>query len=77
MQDPLIHDDIADGGRERRQTAMWVRHGASHGVSIGDGFLPLVTLSILDAPYADGREAAVVPRARRVRPGDAEATRST
>ena len=50
----LIHDDIADGDRERRsQTAMWVRHGVGHAVNIGDGFLPLVTLSILEAPYAD------------------------
>lgn len=50
----LIHDDIADGDRERRnQTAMWVRHGVGHAVNIGDGFLPLVTLSIVEAPYTD------------------------
>jgi geranylgeranyl diphosphate synthase, type I len=50
----LIHDDIADGDRERRsQTTMWVRHGVGHAVNIGDGFLPLVTLSILEAPYTD------------------------
>jgi geranylgeranyl pyrophosphate synthase len=32
---------------------MWVRHGIGHAVNIGDGFLPLVTLSIVEAPYAD------------------------
>jgi geranylgeranyl pyrophosphate synthase len=50
----LIHDDIADGDDERRnEAAMWVRHGIGQAVNIGDGFLPLVTLSILEAPYAD------------------------
>jgi geranylgeranyl diphosphate synthase, type I len=50
----LIHDDIADGDRERRnQTAMWVRHGLGHAVNIGDGFLPVVTLAIVEAPYTD------------------------
>ncbi len=50
----LIHDDIADGDDERRnQAAMWVRHGVGQAVNIGDGFLPLVILSILEAPYAD------------------------
>lgn len=50
----LIHDDIADGDRERRnQTAMWVRHGLGHAVNIGDGFLPIVTLAIVEAPYTD------------------------
>ena len=50
----LIHDDIADGDRERRsQMTMWVRHGVGHAVNIGDGFLPLVTLSIVEAPYTD------------------------
>ena len=50
----LIHDDIADGDAERRnQKSMWIRHGIGHAVNIGDGFLPLVALSILEAPYAD------------------------
>ena len=50
----LIHDDIADGDRERRnQTAMWVRHGLGHAINIGDAFLPVVTLAIVEAPYTD------------------------
>jgi geranylgeranyl pyrophosphate synthase len=50
----LIHDDIADGDRQRRnQTAVWVRHGVGHAVNVGDGFLPLITLSIVEAPYTD------------------------
>lgn len=50
----LIHDDIADGDNERRnQKSMWVRHGIGQAVNIGDGFLPLVMLSILEAPYAE------------------------
>jgi geranylgeranyl pyrophosphate synthase len=50
----LIHDDIADGDGERRnQKAMWVRHGVGQAVNIGDGFLPLVTLSILEASCSE------------------------
>jgi geranylgeranyl pyrophosphate synthase len=50
----LIHDDIADGDAQRRnQKAMWVRHGVGQAVNIGDGFLPLVTLSILEAPCSE------------------------
>jgi len=50
----LIHDDIADGDRERRnEKAMWVRHGIGQAVNIGDGFLPLVMRSIVEGPYTD------------------------
>lgn len=50
----LIHDDIADGDRQRRnQIATWAKHGIGHAVNIGDGFLPLVTLAIVEAPYAE------------------------
>lgn len=50
----LIHDDIADGDdRRRNQQSMWVRHGIGQAVNIGDGFLPLATLSILEAPHTD------------------------
>ena len=50
----LIHDDVADGDEERRhQKSMWARHGIAHAVNIGDAFLPLVTLSIVEAPYPD------------------------
>ena len=50
----LIHDDVADGDEERRhQKSMWARHGVGHAVNIGDAFLPLVTLSILEAPYTE------------------------
>jgi geranylgeranyl diphosphate synthase, type I len=50
----LIHDDIADGDDQRRnKKAMWVRHGIGQAVNIGDGFLPLVILSILEASYSE------------------------
>jgi geranylgeranyl diphosphate synthase type I len=32
---------------------VWVRHGIGQAVNVGDGFLPLVTLSIVEGPYTD------------------------
>ncbi|HEX2095313.1 MAG TPA: polyprenyl synthetase family protein [Longimicrobiaceae bacterium] len=57
----LIHDDIADGDTERRgQPALWTRFGVGHGVNIGDLFVPLAALSILEAPYSDAERVALV-----------------
>jgi geranylgeranyl diphosphate synthase type II len=49
----LIHDDIADGDTERRgHASAWKRFGLAHGVNIGDIFIPLSALAILEADYA-------------------------
>jgi geranylgeranyl diphosphate synthase type I len=48
----LIHDDIADGDTERRaQESVWKRFGVPHAVNMGDLFVGLALLAILDAPY--------------------------
>jgi geranylgeranyl pyrophosphate synthase len=45
----LIHDDIADGDGERRGTmSVWRRYGLAHGINIGDIFVPLSSLAILE-----------------------------
>lgn len=45
----LVHDDIADGDDERRgRAAAWKRFGLAHGINIGDAFVPLSALAILD-----------------------------
>lgn len=57
----LIHDDIADGDTQRRgQDAVWTRYGVGHGVNIGDLFVPLAALAILDAEYTDGVKVALM-----------------
>ncbi len=49
----LVHDDIADGDLQRRsQDSIWKQHGVAHGINIGDMFVPLASLSILQAPYS-------------------------
>jgi len=49
----LIHDDIADGDLERRsQEATWVRYGIAHAINIGDVFVPLSSMAILETTYA-------------------------
>ena len=46
----LVHDDIADGDDERRgRETAWRRFGLAHGINIGDAFVPLAGLAILDA----------------------------
>jgi geranylgeranyl pyrophosphate synthase len=48
----LVHDDIADGDDERRsQPSIWKRYGVPHAITIGDAFIALGCLSILDSPY--------------------------
>jgi geranylgeranyl pyrophosphate synthase len=48
----LVHDDIADGDDERRsQPSIWKRYGVPHAITIGDVFIALGCLSILDSPY--------------------------
>jgi geranylgeranyl pyrophosphate synthase len=50
----LVHDDIADGDDERRgQAAAWKKFGLAHGINIGDIFIPLSALAILEADYQD------------------------
>lgn len=46
----LVHDDIADGDVERRgRESAWKRFGLAHGINIGDVFIPLSGLAILEA----------------------------
>jgi geranylgeranyl diphosphate synthase type I len=46
----LVHDDIADGDDERRgRESAWKRFGLAHGINIGDAFIPLSALAILDS----------------------------
>jgi geranylgeranyl diphosphate synthase, type I len=46
----LVHDDIADGDVERRgKVSVWKRFGLAHGINIGDAFIPLSALGILEA----------------------------
>jgi geranylgeranyl diphosphate synthase type I len=59
----LIHDDIADGDAERRGVeSAWKRFGLGHGITIGDAFVPLACLAILDG----GGPPAVQTRLLRV-----------
>jgi geranylgeranyl diphosphate synthase, type I len=45
----LVHDDIADGDVERRgRESAWKRFGLAHGINIGDVFIPLSGLAILE-----------------------------
>lgn len=49
----LIHDDIADGDGERRSCdSAWVKFGIGHAINIGDIFVPLSSLAILDSTYS-------------------------
>lgn len=49
----LIHDDIADGDGERRgRESAWQRFGVAHAINIGDIFIPLCSLAILEAGYS-------------------------
>jgi geranylgeranyl diphosphate synthase type I len=57
----LIHDDIADGDTERRsQESVWKRFGVPHAVNMGDLFVGLASLAIVDAPYPDGTRLALL-----------------
>lgn len=48
----LIHDDIADGDGERRgKLAAWQRFGLAQGINIGDIFVPLAALAVLEGRY--------------------------
>lgn len=59
----LIHDDIADGDDLRRGAeSAWKRFGLGHGINIGDAFVPLACLAILDGEGS----AAVKTRLLRV-----------
>jgi len=45
----LVHDDIADGDPERRgRDSAWKRFGLAHAINIGDAFIPLAGLAILE-----------------------------
>lgn len=49
----LIHDDIADGDTERRsRDSAWVKFGVGHAINIGDVFVPLSSLAILESTYS-------------------------
>ena len=48
----LIHDDIADGDTMRRfDETVWKRYGIAHGINIGDVFISLSALAILESIY--------------------------
>jgi geranylgeranyl diphosphate synthase, type I len=50
----LIHDDISDGDEHRRaQQSIWKQFGIPHGINIGDTFVPLAALAVLQSPYAE------------------------
>jgi geranylgeranyl diphosphate synthase type I len=47
-----VHDDIADGDEERRsQPSLWKQFGLAHAINIGDIFIPLGALAILESTY--------------------------
>jgi geranylgeranyl diphosphate synthase type I len=49
----LVHDDIADGDGERRgRPSIWQRFGIAHAITIGDIFISLSALAILESMYA-------------------------
>jgi geranylgeranyl pyrophosphate synthase len=57
----LVHDDIADGDDERRsQPSIWKRYGVPHAITIGDVFIALGCLSILDSPYPAEMKVALM-----------------
>ena len=46
----LIHDDIEDGDRVRRdRPSVWVKYGLAHGINIGDYMLTQVFLALMDS----------------------------
>lgn len=48
----LIHDDIADGDEERRNgPSAWKQFGVAHAINIGDVFIPLGSLAVLESDY--------------------------
>jgi geranylgeranyl diphosphate synthase, type I len=50
----LVHDDISDGDEHRRaQQSIWKQFGIPHGINIGDTFVPLAALAVLQSPYAE------------------------
>ena len=52
----LVHDDIADGDEERRgRESVWKRFGLAHGINIGDAFVPLAALAILESDLTSAR----------------------
>jgi len=56
----LIHDDIADGDGERRgRESAWRRFGVAHAINIGDVFIPLSSLAILEAAYSAQTKVAL------------------
>ena len=63
----LIHDDIQDGDRVRRdQPTTWVRHGVGQAINAGDLLLmlPFTLLSEIDAfPVAKWRLSEALARA--------------
>ncbi|MFQ5906389.1 MAG: polyprenyl synthetase family protein, partial [bacterium] len=49
----LIHDDIADGDSQRRgQESVWRKFGIPHAINIGDVFVSLSALAILESTYS-------------------------
>lgn len=56
----LIHDDIADGDGERRgRPSAWQRFGVAHAINIGDAFIPLSSLAILEGAYSAQTKVAL------------------
>ncbi|HKE27099.1 MAG TPA: polyprenyl synthetase family protein [Bryobacteraceae bacterium] len=57
----LIHDDIADGDTHRRlRESIWRQFGIAHGINIGDVFIPLASMAILEAPYPERLKIALL-----------------
>jgi geranylgeranyl diphosphate synthase type I len=57
----LVHDDIADGDHERRgRESAWRRFGVAHAINIGDVFIPLSALAILEAAYTAQTKVALL-----------------
>jgi geranylgeranyl pyrophosphate synthase len=48
----LIHDDITKGEGSGHQS-VWQRFGIAQGINIGDVFISLSALAIIDSPYSD------------------------
>ena len=49
----LIHDDIADGDPQRRgQASTWARFGVAQAINLGDVFVALSAVSILESTYS-------------------------